>query len=174
MKSDDKITPRDYIQTEENCNLLLERPTTCWLQRLSEEKNNVKLDEELQTLEEEVDEMEKKFAKCVSDEKALKERLDEIEQKLSRHEIFSNSGNLIASIESVCDELSNEIDNVSSKIHLMKTASDNKYLEDGKNRTFINDFNNDMLKIYAHLESEMRDFKKEIEKIKKQSHCRNQ
>lgn len=174
VKNDDNITPRDYIQTEENCNLLLERPTSCWLQHSAEEKINKKSEDELLLLENEVRKLEYSLSECRNKENILNDRLAKIEIKLSRQDLFSNGSSLAGDVDNVCVEISDEIEAVSNHILLLRDKLESKYLEDSKNRTFINEFNDDMMKIYKHLESELSGYKNDLENISKLSRLRVQ
>jgi len=167
VKNDDNITPRDYIQTEQECNILLERPTICWSQNLADEKKDRILDEEMDQLEKEAHEMEQLLLETLNKEQKLQDRLIKMEMKLMRHDLFSNGNTLSNDIDNVCDELTNEIEILSENMLLVKENFETKYRENGKNRSFINDFNIDVMKIHDHLDSEVSDFRMELDSIKK-------
>ena len=169
VKNDDNITPRDYIQTEDHCNILLERPTSCWLQSISEAKNNEKLEEELKLLESDVHKIEETLIETLEKEHRLNDRLSAMEMKLARHHLFLSGKTLTKDIDIVCEEIFNEIDVLSQNMLVAKDSIERKYREDGKNRSYINDFNSDVTKIHEHLDSELSDLRMELEIIKKLS-----
>mmetsp|Transcript_14661 Transcript_14661/g.20928 ORF Transcript_14661/g.20928 Transcript_14661/m.20928 type:complete len:199 (-) Transcript_14661:33-629(-) len=164
-----KKTPRDYFKNKNNEHLdiqaLINRPVICWMKNLSDDANSKNMKDDLLVLEREVEDLINQVNITLEEEAKIENLFNQTCLIIDEFDISAKEKALMNRIDTVGKTIETEVQQITDNLLNSFEVTEIKYLDDERERQYIEAFNDDVIKIYTHAQEDIGEMREELNKI---------
>lgn len=166
VADDANQTPRDFYQETQECNCFLERPTSCWVQQVSDDENRENVENEIRKLEQEVERLTEELMIEEELEKKLVDRLEMMEEKLVDFSNATHGIHLNVKLKEVQETTDEEISLFEEQLLKLTLNLEQRYGPAEDARKYIQTFHDDIGRVYKDVVKTSESLKNELGELK--------